>query len=154
MDARCIGNSAWGYRELKTEKNQSIARNYRGWLCSVLDSLWWNRNKDSGLLKISYLQIDLDSSAPLCWPNSPKQDRNCGIQLSGTVVVNVSLCGDCKMTYERERGPRESYKVLLRRRCIQVLTGESRYNFTHSIHNDDLLESRRVSMTFRQSLSA
>ncbi|MCO5561098.1 hypothetical protein L7F22_014719 [Adiantum nelumboides] len=84
------------------------------------------------------------------WLKAHVDDR----QLSGTVVVNVSLCGDCKMTYERERGPRESYKVLLRRRCIQVLTGESRYNFTHSIHNDDLLDPRRVSMTFRQSLSA
>ncbi|KAI5084496.1 hypothetical protein GOP47_0000665 [Adiantum capillus-veneris] len=84
------------------------------------------------------------------WLKAHVDDR----QLSGTIVVNLSLCGDCKMTYERERGPRESYKVLLRRRCIQVLTGESRYNFTHSIRNDDLLDPRRVSMTFRQSVDA
>ncbi|KAH7373587.1 hypothetical protein KP509_17G063600 [Ceratopteris richardii] len=72
-------------------------------------------------------------------------------QISGTILVNLSLCGDCRMTYARERGPCEIYKVLLRRRCIQILTGESRYSFTHSILNDDLLDPRRVSMTFRQS---
>ncbi|MCO5564199.1 hypothetical protein L7F22_017857 [Adiantum nelumboides] len=48
-----------GYRELKTEKNQSITRNYRGWLCYVLVKLWWNRDKDSGLLRIPYLQTVL-----------------------------------------------------------------------------------------------
>ncbi|MCO5569898.1 hypothetical protein L7F22_023612 [Adiantum nelumboides] len=48
-----------GYKELKTEKNQSIIRNYRGWLCSVLVKLWWNRDKDSGLLRIPYLQTVL-----------------------------------------------------------------------------------------------
>ncbi|MCO5599330.1 hypothetical protein L7F22_053431 [Adiantum nelumboides] len=48
-----------GYRELKTEKNQSITRNYRGWLCSVLVKLWWNRNKDSDLLRIPFLQTVL-----------------------------------------------------------------------------------------------
>lgn len=73
-------------------------------------------------------------------------------QLSGTVLVNLSLCGDCKMTYTRERGPDECYKVLLRQRSIQILTRESRYNFTHSIQNQDLLAPRRVSLTFRQSV--
>ncbi|MCO5594924.1 hypothetical protein L7F22_048959 [Adiantum nelumboides] len=48
-----------GYKELKTEKNQSINRNYRGWLCSVLVKLWWNRDKDSDLHRIPYLQIVL-----------------------------------------------------------------------------------------------
>eukprot|EP00250_Pteridium_aquilinum_P016757 c23280_g1_i1 orf=183-1595(-) len=75
-------------------------------------------------------------------------------QMSGTILVNLSLCGDCRMTYERARGPQESYKVLLRRTCIQIQSGECRYNFTHSILNSDLLSPRRVSMTFRQSLSS
>ncbi|MCO5549045.1 hypothetical protein L7F22_002511 [Adiantum nelumboides] len=55
---RCWGHCT-GYRKLKTEKNQSITRNYRGWLCSVLINLWWNLNKDSGLLRIPYLQTVL-----------------------------------------------------------------------------------------------
>ncbi|KAJ7519104.1 hypothetical protein O6H91_20G022800 [Diphasiastrum complanatum] len=33
----------------------------------------------------------------------------------------------------------------------QILTGDSRWNFTHSIKNKDLLDSRRVSLTFRKS---
>ena len=90
------------------------------------------------------------------------------------------------MTYTREKGRQESFKVLLRRRSIQVKncsisstqsftlgqsslscyffvscfvfhflqiqTGECRYNFMHSIANEDLLSPRRLSMTFRQSL--
>ncbi|MCO5612887.1 hypothetical protein L7F22_067159 [Adiantum nelumboides] len=48
-----------GYRELKTEQKQRKTRNYRGWLCSVLDSLWLIRDKDSGLLRIPYLQTVL-----------------------------------------------------------------------------------------------
>eukprot|EP00249_Psilotum_nudum_P005933 c19334_g1_i1 orf=204-1418(+) len=73
-------------------------------------------------------------------------------QLSGNILVNLSLCGACKMTYERERGPKERYKVFLKRQSLQVLTGESRYNFTHSIQNQDLLGPRRVSLTFRQTV--
>ncbi|MCO5561001.1 hypothetical protein L7F22_014621 [Adiantum nelumboides] len=71
-----------GYRELKPEKNQSITRNYRGWLCSVLVKLWWNQDKDSGLLRIPYLQTVLGRVLRLYAAQiSPKQDRNCGIQV-------------------------------------------------------------------------
>jgi hypothetical protein len=40
-------------------------------------------------------------------------------------------------------------RVLLPRCCLQVLTGASRYSYTHAIHKDDLLDPRRVSITFR-----
>ncbi|MCO5554878.1 hypothetical protein L7F22_008415 [Adiantum nelumboides] len=55
---RCWGHCK-GHRELKTEKNQSITRNYRGWLCSVLVNFWWNLDENSGLLRIPYLQTVL-----------------------------------------------------------------------------------------------
>ncbi|MCO5578046.1 hypothetical protein L7F22_031884 [Adiantum nelumboides] len=55
---RCRGQCR-GYRELKTEKNQSITSNYRGCLCSVLVIKRWNRGRDSGLLRILYLQAVL-----------------------------------------------------------------------------------------------
>eukprot|EP00850_Spirogloea_muscicola_P012801 SM000084S23137 [mRNA] locus=s84:339985:342250:- [translate_table: standard] len=72
-------------------------------------------------------------------------------QLSGTLLVNLSLGGACYMTYARERGPKDHFKVLLKPRSLQIVAGESRYNFTHAILNGDLLAERRVSLTFRES---
>eukprot|EP00850_Spirogloea_muscicola_P002419 SM000009S23548 [mRNA] locus=s9:596862:599219:- [translate_table: standard] len=74
-----------------------------------------------------------------------------GLQLSGTLLVNVSLGGACYMTYARERGPKDHFKVLLKPRSLQIVAGESRYSFTHAILNGDLLAERRVSLTFRES---
>ncbi|GAQ85491.1 hypothetical protein KFL_002380040 [Klebsormidium nitens] len=71
-------------------------------------------------------------------------------QLSGTIIAGISLHSDCVMTYERERGRPEKFRVRLPRRCLQVQTQDSRYNFTHSIKNADLAGERRVSITFRQ----
>ena len=34
---------------------------------------------------------------------------------------------------------------------MQVLSGRSRYNFTHAIYKPDFEDERRVSITFRQS---
>jgi hypothetical protein len=34
---------------------------------------------------------------------------------------------------------------------MQVLTGDARYSYTHSIAAADILEPRRISITFRQS---
>ncbi|MCO5559947.1 hypothetical protein L7F22_013551 [Adiantum nelumboides] len=48
-----------GSWESKTEKNQRKTSNYRGWLCSVLTSFRWILDKDSGQLRIPYLQTDL-----------------------------------------------------------------------------------------------
>jgi hypothetical protein len=42
-------------------------------------------------------------------------------------------------------------RVLLPPRCLQVLTGAARYSYTHSIAKEDILDPRRVSITFRQA---
>lgn len=42
-------------------------------------------------------------------------------------------------------------RVLLRPRALQLLTGRSRFNFTHGICTDHILDERRVSITFRYS---
>ncbi|XP_024539912.1 alkylated DNA repair protein ALKBH8 homolog [Selaginella moellendorffii] len=74
-------------------------------------------------------------------------------QLSGTLIVNLSMCGECYMTFKRERGAYECHKIRLKQRSLQILTGDSRYNFTHEIENRDLLSPRRVSITFREVIS-
>ena len=99
-------------------------------------------------------------------------------QLSGDVLVNLSLRGDCVMTYEplrrkpphakktngssmnrtTARGveaappPRESsVRIELPRRSLQVQSGSARFDFAHGIRRDDLGDPRRVSVTFRES---
>ena len=41
--------------------------------------------------------------------------------------------------------------VFLPRRSLQLQTGETRYDFSHAIRNENLLADRRVSVTFRES---
>jgi alkylated DNA repair dioxygenase AlkB len=75
-------------------------------------------------------------------------------QLSKEPIANLSLAGDCYMTFCNEKikcVPPLERKVLLKRRCLQVLTGEARYDYSHGIHNQDLLSDRRVSLTMRES---
>jgi alkylated DNA repair dioxygenase AlkB len=82
--------------------------------------------------------------------------------LSKEVILNLSLAGDCYMTFTPVEKPRASssslpsqpnvaVRVLLKRRCLQILTGPARYQYTHGIHHNDLLHERRVSLTMRES---
>lgn len=70
-------------------------------------------------------------------------------------IANLSLCGDCIMIYRNEARGRNlevtEKKVRLPRRCLQVLTGKARYEFSHGIDNSDLLSNRRVSLTMRET---
>jgi len=96
-------------------------------------------------------------------------------QLSSGVLVNLSLLGDCVMTYARDakrkqkatrtilpdvlsredenetRSEETAVDVFLPRRSLQLQTGETRYDFSHAIRNENLLADRRVSVTFRES---
>jgi alkylated DNA repair dioxygenase AlkB len=72
-------------------------------------------------------------------------------------IANLSLAGDCVMTYRKESSKSNrsllyvsEKRVLLQRRCLQVLTGKARYDYAHGIANQDLLSDRRVSLTMRQ----
>ena len=80
--------------------------------------------------------------------------------LSKEVICNLSLLGDCRMTFTRvkdstkglDKGKKgDEVKVLLKRRTLQVLTGEARYNYTHGIRNEDILGDERISITMRES---
>jgi hypothetical protein len=85
------------------------------------------------------------------WLKAHVDDR----ALSKEPIANLSLAGDCYMTY-RNQAPHRNLcvtqeKVLLKRRCLQILTGKARYDFSHGIANEDLLSDRRVSVTMRES---
>ena len=85
------------------------------------------------------------------WLKSHVDDR----KLSKEAIANLSLLGDCYMTFANVSKHRNlavsEQRVLLKRRCLQVLTGKARYDFSHGISNCDLLSDRRVSITMRES---
>lgn len=76
-------------------------------------------------------------------------------QLSKEPIANLSLVGDCFMTFRNQTPQRNTaasvIRVWLPRRCLQVVTGKARYDFSHAIENSDLLSPRRVSVTMRES---
>ena len=75
-------------------------------------------------------------------------------QLSKEPIANLSIGGDCYMTFinqKKKLGSNEPSRVLLPRRTLQVLTGNARYDYSHGIRNQDLLDDRRVSVTMRES---
>lgn len=73
-------------------------------------------------------------------------------QLSSDLLVNLSLMGDCTMTYIHDKFPNsKKVDVYLPRRSLQIQSGETRYDYMHSISNSNLHANRRVSVTFRES---
>jgi len=73
-------------------------------------------------------------------------------RLSKEPIANLSLAGDCIMTFRNERnGGATVHRGHLPRRCLQVLTGPARYDFSHGIDAEDILSQRRVSVTMRES---
>jgi alkylated DNA repair protein alkB family protein 4 len=84
--------------------------------------------------------------------------------MSSGVLVNLSLLGDCVMTYAPDKKDfdkkhntpnrsrvRGAVDVFLPRRSLQIQSGSTRYDFSHAIRNENLLADRRVSVTFRES---
>lgn len=82
--------------------------------------------------------------------------------LSKEVILNMSLAGDCYMKFTPVEKPNASLssslskqnvatRVLLKRRCLQIMTGPTRYQYTHGIDHNDLMNERRVSLTIRES---
>jgi alkylated DNA repair protein alkB family protein 4 len=76
-------------------------------------------------------------------------------KLSKEPIANISLAGDCYMTFRNVASHRntaaQAEKVFLPQRCLQILTGKARYDFSHAIDHKDLLSDRRVSVTMRES---
>ena len=69
--------------------------------------------------------------------------------LSGPLLMNLSLNCDAYMTYTDVK--KEDTKVVLPRRCLQIVIGPARWVYQHGIRAEDILGSRRVSVTWRQA---
>lgn len=69
--------------------------------------------------------------------------------LSGEVLMNLSLMGASFMTYIDEKDC--EVDIHLPRCCLQLVTESARYDFKHSIKEVNLLDERRVSITWRQA---
>eukprot|EP01039_Chlorochromonas_danica_P001044 gene1044-1132_t len=69
--------------------------------------------------------------------------------LSGPLLLNLSLVGDCSMTYHVPNQPGQ-HRLLLSHGTLQIISKEARWNYMHAIHKEDFLSDRRVSITFRQ----
>lgn len=101
----------------------------------------WNPNEANA---IDYCQAEGD------YLKSHVDDR----KLSKEPIANLSLAGDCIMTFTTVKpniSPHTSHRVRLPRRCLQVLTGPARYSYAHGIAVQDILSPRRVSITMRES---
>jgi alkylated DNA repair protein alkB family protein 4 len=89
------------------------------------------------------------------WLKAHVDDR----QLSKEPILNLSLVGDCIMTFQNQKKSKvgfqpqqpEEARVLLKPGTLQVLTGKARYDYSHAIAHADLLSDRRISITMRES---
>lgn len=70
-------------------------------------------------------------------------------ELSGPLLLNLSLAGVGKMTYTRTG--HDDVVVDLPRRCLQIVMLDARYKWMHSINATHILDPRRVSLTWRQA---
>ena len=79
--------------------------------------------------------------------------------LSDSIVCNLSMGCDAIMQYTREKrksgqtAAADVTDVLLSRRSLQIMAGTWRYDYRHSIPNANLLGEKRISVTFRRSIS-
>jgi alkylated DNA repair dioxygenase AlkB len=71
--------------------------------------------------------------------------------LSGPLLMNLSMGCDAFMTYLGPNGAETA--VLLPRRCLQIVIGEARWTYKHSIKANDILGEKRISVTWRHSQS-
>eukprot|EP01064_Diplonema_japonicum_P010115 TRINITY_DN1746_c0_g1_i4.p1 TRINITY_DN1746_c0_g1~~TRINITY_DN1746_c0_g1_i4.p1 ORF type:complete len:264 (+),score=53.09 TRINITY_DN1746_c0_g1_i4:145-936(+) len=84
--------------------------------------------------------------------------------LSGPVLAVLTLSGSATVTFKQFRsgttqpqidaGRVEAQlekRVFFPNHCLQLVTGNSRYNFTHGIDTEDLSDEKRVCIVFRMS---
>lgn len=92
--------------------------------------------------------------------------------LSGPLLLNLSMLSDSLMTYAKPNYPLirqhafntntvvtednkrfflDVQKVLLPRRALQIVSGDARWQYMHSISPEDIHGERRVSLTYRHS---
>ena len=72
-------------------------------------------------------------------------------QLSGPLLANLSLGSQVAMRYCLEKDLTKVVDVTLPRRTLQIIAGKARFDWAHEIPNNLMENSRRVSITMRQS---
>lgn len=72
----------------------------------------------------------------------------------GDWVMTISLGSTCQMEFEKKQ-INEKYSIILPTRSAYVLTGESRFNWTHSIpmRKSDMIQDKRVKRDTRVSIT-
>ena len=68
-------------------------------------------------------------------------------ELSGPLLMNLSMCGDAKMCYTKSD---ETEIIDLPRCTLQIVMFDARYRWMHSIRSGDINSERRISITWRQ----
>ena len=73
--------------------------------------------------------------------------------LSGPILMNLSLVGRSIMTYTKgnSEAVHDTIKVNLPRRCLQLVTGDARYKYMHRINAEDVMDMKRMSITWRHA---
>jgi alkylated DNA repair protein alkB family protein 8 len=65
----------------------------------------------------------------------------------GDTVVSISLLGNCNLVMQNAL---EVVYVPFPRRSLLLMTREARYEWKHGIPNEELMDNKRISITFRE----
>jgi hypothetical protein len=76
-------------------------------------------------------------------PNKKKSNRD--------ILKPDSKSNKANRIVDGDNVPKDTYRVHLPRRTLQILTGRARYDYRHGIHNSDLSSERRISITLRET---
>ena len=71
--------------------------------------------------------------------------------LASDIIVNLSMIGNCTMRYRMNKNHGITIAKTLPRYSLQVQGGKCRFEWEHGIRNEDLIDGKRVSLTFRCS---
>jgi alkylated DNA repair dioxygenase AlkB len=71
--------------------------------------------------------------------------------LSSDIIINLSMVGTCIMRYRMNKNQGIEIAKKLPRFSLQIQGGRCRFEWEHGIRNEDLIDGKRVSLTFRCS---
>ena len=71
--------------------------------------------------------------------------------LSSDIIINLSMVGSCIMRYRMNKNQGIEIAKDLPRFSLQIQGGKCRFEWEHGIRNEDLIDGKRVSLTFRCS---
>jgi|688.fasta_scaffold831209_1 alkylated DNA repair dioxygenase AlkB len=141
----------FGYKYDYKRKTTDPKRDYIGelpnWTNNIIEKMFWSFHKTNIDLPFkTFDQIII---------NEYKQGQGIGkhtdcITCFSNGIAILSLNNDCIITFEKND---KSHDIFLKRCSLILLTGEARYNWTHSIipknNNNFTNEIPRISITFR-----